>query len=85
MKFTECNIEDIRDIKIGYRRTKNLKLLDAFIASGIKCAKVEEYSNKHAYSLCASLSNSIRKIYHLNSIEAHVFHGEVYLINTAID
>lgn len=81
MTFTEY---DYSKIERGfYKKTKNLDLLDKFRESGLKCAKVEDWTNKDAGQAAASLAQSIKR-YKFNGIIAMSRGGEVFLINKEI-
>lgn len=62
-----------------YRKTANMALLEEFRNSDMTCAKVEEFTQKDAYSCANSLKNTI-KICKMNSIDAIARNGEVFLI-----
>lgn len=64
----------------GYKRTKNLRLLEKFIDSGASCTKIEGYPHNSVQSLRASLDNSINR-FHTYGILLTVHRGELYLIN----
>lgn len=77
MKFVPCN-ETI------YARSDNFRLLDEFMQSGLKCARVEGSTHKKPCSCTSSLNESAKR-FNFFSVKAVVRNGEVYLINTSID
>lgn len=78
MKLTPCNIEEIGGMGY-YKKSNNYRILSEFISSGLKAAKVEEFTQKSATSCAASLNASIKR-YRMNSIYAIERKGEVFLI-----
>lgn len=73
--YDKAKIEGI----MYYKKTDNLKILEEFASSGLDCAKVDEFSNKSAFSCANSLNHSIKR-YKFAGIHAISRRGNVYLI-----
>lgn len=73
--YDKAKIEGI----MYYKKTDNLKILEEFASSGLDCAKVDEFSNKSAFSCSNSLNHSIKR-YKFAGIRAISRRGNVYLI-----
>lgn len=67
-----------------YSRSDNLRILEEFANSGLDCAKVENFTHKHASSCASSLKNSIRN-YKMYSIQVITSRGEVFLIKKKVE
>lgn len=83
MKFEKYSI---KKIGMGYKRSNNMKLLDEFKESGLKCAKVTEYTTKTPRYCASSLQQTINR-YHkeYRGLRAISRGDEVFLINEAVD
>lgn len=78
MKIVPFNKKEIRDLN-RYRHTKNQKILQDFIDSGLDCVKIEDYPHKSASVCCGVLRKSAER-FHMNNIEI-LYRGEdVYLV-----
>lgn len=77
MKFKEVN----RDVLKGYRMTKNQRLIDEFITSGIDCAALvyEEGEYKHAGSVYNSVKKAIDNMKLSSTLDVRTVKGTVYL------
>lgn len=60
MKLVERRISEIPNLN-GYKKTKNMQILDEFVQSGMECAEVMEFTNKTASSCANSLRATIEK------------------------
>lgn len=78
MKLVERRISEIPNLN-GYKKTKNMKILDEFVQSGMECAEVEGYTNKTACSCANSLRVTIEK-QRYGGITAISRDNRVYLI-----
>lgn len=76
MKFTAYDANKLRETR-PYKR--HYELLKAFDASGLDCAKVENFHHKHAYSCSSSLKKAIVR-YKMVAIDAIARKDEVFLI-----
>ena len=81
MKLVPYNGKDLN--VNGYKKTKNLCVLEEFRDSDLDCAEVKEYTHCSADCCAASLNNSI-KVFRLNRLRAIVRKGKVYLIKEPI-
>lgn len=66
----------------GYKHTKNQKILEEFVESGLDCVKVEDWTQKTARG-CASSFNTSIGVYKMTGIKAISRKGEVFLIKTS--
>lgn len=80
MKLVPYDIKKVENVG-GYAKTKNLDILEKFIASGLECAKVEGWTLKHSWQAAQSLNASIKRFKFAN-ISAISRKGNVYLIKT---
>jgi hypothetical protein len=83
MKFTSYDAKKLSEKRSMYAKTDNLEFLEAFVDSGLECAKVEDYSHKSASSCLSSLRGSIRR-YGMFSINCVMRNGEVFLIRKEV-
>ena len=65
--------------RMGFNKTKEQKLLQAFIDSGLMCVKVENWTQENVHVASAALNRSVEDL-KLN-IVVSVKGGELYLIN----
>ena len=77
MRLVPCELEPK---EYGFKKTKNFKILNEFIKSGMKCAQVEGYPQKTAHNCACSFRQSI-KHFGMNHIFVITRKGKVYLIN----
>lgn len=75
MKLVPYNAKNLK----YYRRTSNLKILEEFIASDLKCVKIEGYPHKNAKSCASCLNASIRR-FHVNSVKVLLRKDDVILL-----
>ena len=80
MRLVSCSISEIAERR-SY--SNNLKILKEFSESELKCARVEDWTQKNANSCVSSLKNSIKLYKYDKTISAFTRLGEVYL--TKID
>lgn len=66
-----------------YKRTKNQKILEEFMNSGLDIAEVVEYDNKNASQCASSLNNSIKR-YRFNSIKAFSKNNRAFLMKLSM-
>lgn len=59
MKLVPYEVENIPGHSM-YTKTKNLKLLEEFVNSGLDCAEVKDYTQKNATVCATSLAASIK-------------------------
>jgi hypothetical protein len=78
MKIVPFDKKDIRDLN-RFKNTKNQKILQEFIDSGLDCVKVEDYTHKSASICCGVLRKSAER-FHMNNIEILYRGDSVYLI-----
>jgi hypothetical protein len=83
MKFEKYNI---KNIGMHYKRSNNMKLLDDFKKSGLKCAVVTEWETKTSQYCASSLQLTIKR-YHEEYGNILCIHrnGKVILINEAVN
>lgn len=82
MKLVDCDVNLFDDLRKAYNKTKNLELLEEFLASDKLVMRVEGYTHKSGARGCAaSLSTSIRN-YKLHGVKAGERNGHVYLYRT---
>ena len=62
-----------------YKKTKWLEIIDEFVNSEMKCAKLEEWDNKSSKSAATALNNSIKR-FNKKGIKAIERKGEVFLV-----
>lgn len=62
-----------------YKKTKWLEIIDEFVNSEMKCAKLEEWDNKSSNSAATALNNSIKR-FNKKGIKAIERKGEVFLV-----
>ena len=85
MRFTEFDICKIENPK-AYNYSKNIRLLDEFKESGLKCAVVSDYTTKTSQYCATSIKNTIST--HSNEYKNIICihrNGKVYLINEAVN
>lgn len=70
---------DINELKKGYKRSSNQKILSQFAESKHDCVKIEDYSQSDCHSCAASLNSSIKR-FHMTGLRVIVRGGEVYLL-----
>lgn len=63
----------------GYRWSKNQKILQEFLDSGLDCARVDGYHHEDAKSCSGSLRQSVKR-FHMNNIDVITHKNQVYLI-----
>jgi hypothetical protein len=80
MKLVPYDIKKLGDVN-KYKKTKNLDLLEKFVASDLECAKVEGWTGTDAGHKAASLRQSIKR-FKLGNIMVVNRKGNVYLIKT---
>lgn len=68
----------------GYRKTKNMKTLEAFAKSGLRRVELVDYPQCDAASCVASFINSIKR-FKYTGIRASQRKGRVFLINENIE
>lgn len=82
MKFEKY---DIKNLGMHYKRSDNMKLLDEFKASGLKCAIVSEWTCKNARYCSSSIQQTIRRYENeYKNITCILRNDEVFLINEAV-
>lgn len=79
MKFTEAD----KSILKSYKKTKILKMLEEFVASGIAVAEVDSSEHKSAASCAASIKQSLKR-FKMGGLEAKTINGKVYIINRTL-
>ena len=62
MKLTPCDIS-VLGINEEVKKSENQKILEAFIASGLPCCEVVEYSQKSAARAQTSLYSSAKRYF----------------------
>ena len=83
MKFEKY---ESKKLYMGYKYSQNMKLLDDFKASGLKCAKVTGWTCKCVRYCASSIQHTIKK--HRNEYKNIICicrRGEVFLINEAVN
>lgn len=81
MRFEPANLQKS---KMYYKSSANVELLEKFRESGLKCAKVLDYTTKNGY-YCASSLRATAKRYKMANITAVSVGGVPYLINTEVE
>ena len=85
MRFTEFDFKKIKRSDL-YKFSKNIRLLDEFKKSGLKCAKVTDWTCKCADYCASSIQQTIKKKHNeYKDIICIGRNGEVFLINEAVD
>lgn len=64
-----------------YTKTKNFKIIEDFVNSGLNCAEVKEFTNKSSYGCATSLNVSIKR-FKVAGIKAIVCKNRVFLVKT---
>lgn len=83
MKFEKY---DIKNIGMHYKRSSNMKLLDEFKKSGLKCAKVTEWTHNKASFCSSSIQQTIKRYNNeYKDIVCILRDDEVFLINEAVE
>ena len=83
MIFTQY---DVSTINTRYPASCNIKLLDDFKKSGLKCAKVTDWTCKCASYCASSIQQTIKKKRNeYKNIICIGRRGEVFLINEAVE
>lgn len=82
MKLVECDVNLFDDLRKAYNKTKNLELLEAFLASDRVVMRVEDYTHKNGARGCAASLNISIKNYKLHGVKAGERAGHVYLYRT---
>lgn len=82
MKFTE--VKEVPKFKRSGVKGNNMKFIEDFANSGLKCVKIEEYPHKTASSCQWSLIMSIKRL-NKPHIKVHLLNNEVYIVNTLIN
>lgn len=77
MRLIPYDLQKIQ--KNAYKKSDNLLLLEEFRDSGMKCAKVEGFTQKTAGYCATSLNASIKR-YKMFNIRAMTRKGKVYLV-----
>ena len=77
MKLTPYNKKDL--YINGYKRTKNIRIIDEFVNSEYDCVKVEGWSHGEAFHHAASLNMTIKRM-NKSGIKAVSRKGEVFLV-----
>lgn len=83
MKFEKY---DIKNVGMHYKRSSNMKLLDEFKKSGLKCAKVTEWNHSKATFCSSSIQQTIKRYKEEYKDIVCILRGdEVFLINEAVE
>lgn len=78
MKFTPVDIEVLREKRI-YKRTKNLTLIEDFLASGEKCVRLDDSHYKNPYSGYSAIKKSADTYHYGDTIGVTVHNNNLYL------
>ena len=81
MKLVPYDLKKI-DNANGYKKSKNQKIIEAFLESDLDCAKIEEWTQKSAVGCAGSLNRSIEK-YNMTGARAISRNKDVFLIRTS--
>lgn len=82
MKFTE--VKEVPKFKEHGVKGHNMKFIEDFANSGLKCVKIEEYPHKTANSCQWSLIMAVKRL-NKPHIKVRLLNNEVYIVNTLID
>lgn len=77
MQLVPYDVEKIR----YYKPSKNQKILEEFIESGLDCVKLKDWNHKNARSLQSTLYSSKRR-FHINNVAIVIRKGGVFLVRT---
>ena len=77
MKLVECNIDEVF---VSKKKWNVLEIIDQFLDSGMKCARVDyEGHYKYSWSGTCSFNRAIER-YHKIGVRAKTINDELYLI-----
>ena len=81
MRLTAYDVEKIPGKNyLSYKSTEMTNLIEEFIASGMKCAKVEGWTHKNAYTCANSIQKNLQRTHRNKMYKAISRKGEVFLI-----
>lgn len=80
MKLVKC---DISELGRSYIPTRNQKILEEFVESGLKCMRVEDHHYASTNSGQTTLMDSIRR-FHIIGVRAAARKGKLYLVRIDI-
>ena len=83
MTLVPFNVKEIPKRKNGYKKTKNLKVLEEFEASGHACVRVDNHHYRNEMTCRNTLTKSAKR-FGMTHIKAYLRDGKVYLINTTL-
>lgn len=82
MKLNKVDKTQINSIS-GYKKSKNMDLIEQFRDSNMDCAEIVDYTAKDGHGCASSINQTLRRT-HCKTVKAIVRKGRPYLIKTEL-